>query len=152
VYKWILLGHAIGGGTLFGAHVYLEGLTAQANRSADTSTYMTVMLRATNAADRLLGIASIVTVVFGVWLVVDTAYDWGDLFVTIGMSAWLLAFAVTLFLLNPRTREIKAAVAEGGIADEVAVTGMKSLVNVIHLQSLLVAIAFIVMVIKPGIL
>jgi hypothetical protein len=32
----------------------------------------------------------------------------------------------------------------------VAVTGMKSLVNVIHLQSLLVAVAFIVMVIKPG--
>jgi uncharacterized membrane protein len=152
MYKWILLGHAIGGGTLFGTHVYLEGLMAQANRSPDTSTYMAVMTRAATAADRLLGVASIVTVVFGIWLVVETAYDWGDLFVTIGMSLWLLAFAIALFLLNPRMREIKAAIAEEGPTSDAAVGGMKSLVTMIHAQSLIIAVAFVVMVIKPGIL
>ncbi len=121
MYKWILLGHAIGGATLFGASIYMESLMAGASRTTDPSSYMLVMLRLSKAANRLMGPASIITFIFGIWVVVETAYEFSDLFVTIGMSVIILAFAISMFLMSPREKEINALIIENGMDDESAV-------------------------------
>lgn len=136
---------------LFGGHVYLEGLVASAGRTRRSVDYMTVMMSASTAADRVMGVASIITVVFGVWLVIDSpVFGFEELFVTIGFVAVIAAFAVSIFVMGPSLKKIKAIVAENGVGDASAVEKMKSLVTLIHVQTLIVAIAFIVMVLKPG--
>lgn len=150
MYKWILLGHLVGAATLFGAHVYAESLMAGALRTSEPGGYMLIMLKASNAADRVMGVATVLTLVFGIWLVVDTSWDWGDLFVTIGLAAIILGFAVAQFLMSPRLKEVKELVEENGPSDESAVAKMKSYGNLIHVESLLIAVAFVVMVLKPG--
>ncbi len=153
MYKWLLLAHVFGGATLFGAHVYMEGLMASAGKSGDDSVYMTMMLRMAKTADRLMGPASLITLVFGVWLVIDSgAWELNDLFVTIGFSVIIAAFAVSMFLIRPRSKDIDAAVAENGLTDATAVATMKSVSNLVHVETLLVAIGLVVMVLKPGIL
>lgn len=153
MYKWLLLAHVIGGATLFGAHVYMEGLMASAGKSGDDSVYMTLMLRMSKTADRLMGPASLITLVFGVWLVIDSgAWEFSDLFVTIGFSVIIAAFAVSMFLIRPRSKDIDAAVEENGITDPAAVATMKSISNLVHAETLLVAIGLVFMVLKPGIL
>ena len=152
MYKWILLAHAIGGATLFGGHVYMESLMASAGRAADRSAYMTTMLRLSTTAGRVMGPAAVITLVFGVWLVLDTVYDFEDLFVAIGMVVVVAAFAISIFLMNPRMKEIEAIVEENGLEDEVAVSKMRGMGTLVHVQTLLVAVAFVVMIIKPGIL
>jgi hypothetical protein len=151
VYRWILLAHAIGGATLFGAHVYIESLMATAARTKESGGYMLIMLKASTTADRVMGAASGVTLIFGVWLVIDTTYSWGDLFVTIGLSAILLGFAIARFLMTPRFAEINAIIAESGPTDETAIEKMKSLGNLLHVQTLIVVVAFVFMILKPGI-
>lgn len=151
MYKWILLGHAIGGATLFGAHVYMEGLMASAGRAGDDSVYMSVMTRMASTADRVMGPASLITLVFGIWLVIDTSYEFGDIFVSIGFAIIIAAFAVSMFLMRPRFNEVQEAVEENGPTDPGAMASMKSLGNLAHVQTLLVAIAFVVMILKPGI-
>jgi len=150
VYKWILLGHAIGGATLFGASIYMESLMAGASRTTDPSSYMLAMLRLSKAASRVMGPASIITFIFGIWVVVETAYEFSDLFVTIGMSVIIIAFSISMFLMNPREKEINALIIENGMDDESAVAKMRSLGNLAHVQTLLVTIAFVVMILKPG--
>jgi uncharacterized membrane protein len=150
MYRWILLAHAIGGATLFGAHVYLESLMAGARKDG-TSVYMRTMLRASNTAGRVMGPAAIITLVFGVWLVFDTVYGFEEVFVTIGMVAVVAAFAISVFLMRPRIEEIEAIVEENGIEDETAMRKMQGFTGLVHAQTLIVAIAFIAMIIKPGI-
>jgi uncharacterized membrane protein len=151
MYEWLLLAHAIGAAVLFGGHIYLESLTAAAGRANDDAGYMTVMMKASTAAERVMGAASIVTLVFGVWLVFETSYDFEDLFVTIGFAAIIVVFAVSMFLMSPRMKEISALVDENGYGDETAVSKMKSLATLVHVQTLLIAVAFVLMILKPGI-
>jgi uncharacterized membrane protein len=151
MYEWLLLAHAIGAAVLFGGHIYLESLTAAAGRANDDAGYMTVMMKASTAAERVMGAASIVTLVFGVWLVFETSYDFEDLFVTIGFAAIVVVFAVSMFLMSPRMKEISALVDENGYGDETAVSKMKSLATLVHVQTLLIAVAFVLMILKPGI-
>lgn len=151
MYKWILLAHAIGGATLFGAHVYLESLMAGASR-AGSAAYMTTMVPAAKSAGRVMGPASVITIVFGIWLVIETTYGFEDIFVGIGLLAVVAAFAISMFLLDPRLKEIEAIVEESGVEDESAVEKMKSVGGLIHVLTVIVAIAFVAMIIKPGIL
>ena len=151
MYRWILLFHAIGGATLFGAHVYMESLMASAGREQDRSVYMTAMLRMSRTAGRVMGPASAVTLIFGVWLVIDTAWDWEELFVTVGLVVIVAAFAISTFLMSPRLKEIEATIDENGLDDAGAVASMKSLGNLAHVQTALIAVAFAVMILKPGV-
>ena len=131
--------------------MYIESLTAAAGREKDDVGYMTVMMRAGQAANRVMGVASVLTIVFGVWLVLDSAaFEFEDLFISIGFLAVVAAFAVSIFLMGPRFKAISALVDENGFGDGAAVTKMKSFVGLIHIQSLIVTIAFVVMVLKPG--
>jgi hypothetical protein len=150
VVKWILLGHLVGGSTLFGAHVYAESLMAQAVRTTEPGGYMLIMLKASSAADRLMGVASLLTLVFGIWLVVDTHWEWGDLFVSVGLAAIIGGFAIAQFLMSPRLTEVKALIEEHGPSDERAIAKMKSYGNLIHVLTLIIAVAFVLMVLKPG--
>ena len=152
MYKWILLAHAIGGATLFGGHVYMEGLMASAGRAADRGSYMTTMLRLSTTAGRVMGPAAVITFVFGIWLVLDGSYAFEDIFVAIGMVVVVAAFAISVFLMRPRMDEIEAIVEENGLEDDVAASKMKGMGTLVHVQTLLVAVAFVVMIIKPGIL
>ena len=149
VYEWILLAHLIGAATLFGGHVYLEALMASAGREKDRSVYMSTMLRASKTSARIMGPASIITLIFGVWLVFDVRWEFEELFVAVGFVVIIAAITVSLFLMNPKMKEIDEAVEENGLTDEGALATMKSLGNLAHVQTLLIAVAFIVMVFKP---
>ena len=152
MYHWILLGHDIGAAVLFGGHVYMEGLMAAAGRDEDRTVYMNTMLKTAGTAERLMGPAALVTLGFGIWLVLDSpAWSFEQLFITVGFAVVIAAFAISLFLMRPRTNDINAAIAENGITDEGAMANMKSLGNLVHVQTLLVTIALVVMVLKPGI-
>ena len=149
MYKWILLAHLMGAAVLFGGHVYMEGVMASAGREADRSVYMSAMLRMSKTAGRLMGPASVITLVFGIWLVFEGSWEFEDLFIVVGFVVIIAAITVSLFLMSPKLKDVEEAVAENGLDDEGAVATMKSLGNLVHVQTLLVAVAFVVMVLKP---
>lgn len=149
VYEWILLAHLIGAAVLFGGHVYMEGTMASAGRETDRSVYMSVMLRMSKTAGRLMGPASVITLVFGIWLVFEGSWEFEELFVVVGFVVIIAAMTIALFLMNPKLKDVEEAVAENGLEDEGALANMKSIGNLVHVQTLLIAVAFIVMVIRP---
>lgn len=148
--KWILLAHVIGGSAWFGAHVYVESLMATAARARDPEVLMTVGLKVAKTNQRVISGAGFVTLIFGVWLVLESVYSFEMMFVTIGLAVAIVGLAMGLFLLKPKVAEIEELVAERGLTDPDAMAKMKGVTNLGHIMTLLVAVAMIVMVLKPG--
>lgn len=148
--KWILLAHVLGGSTWFGASVYVEGLMASAARTKDPETIMTVGLKVAKTNQRVLSAAGFVTLIFGVWLVLESVYDFETLFVTVGFVVSIVGLAMGFFLFKPKGEEVEAIVAERGLTDPEAMAKMKSLGNLGHVMTLLVSITMIMMVLKTG--
>ena len=148
--EWILLAHILGASTWFGAQVYIEALMASAARTKDPETIMTVGLKVIRTNQRLLGAAGLITLIFGTWLVIESQYDFEMLFITIGFAVAIIGLALGVFLFKPKGEEIEEIVAERGPTDPEAMTKMKSLGNLGHVMTLLISIAMIVMVLKPG--
>ncbi|MFV1970483.1 MAG: DUF2269 family protein [Acidimicrobiia bacterium] len=148
--KWILLAHVLGGAAWFGAHVYIEGLMASAARTRNPETIMTVGLKVAKTNQRVLGGAGFVTLIFGVWLVLVTNNDFEMIFVTVGFAVAVIGLAMGLFIFKPKGEEIEELVAERGLTDPEAMDKMKALGNLGHIMTVLVTIAMIVMVLKPG--
>ncbi|GMQ93920.1 MAG: hypothetical protein BMS9Abin12_1402 [Acidimicrobiia bacterium] len=149
--KWILLAHVLGGASWFGAHVYVEGLMAAAARTRDPETIMTVGLKVTKTNDRVLGGAGFVTLIFGIWLVLGSVYDFEMIFVTVGFAVAVIGLVMGVFIFKPKGVEVEELVAERGLTDPEAMAKMKSLGNLGHVMTLLVTIAMILMVLKPGV-
>ncbi len=151
MYKWILLIHGIGGAVLFGGHVYMESLMANAARAGDRTTTMSILTRVGQTAGRIMTPAGFVTLIFGVWVVLDGSWKFEQLFVIIGFAMVVMAIAVSMFLMRPLEEEINVQVDEHGLdSDEVAIR-MAKMTNLVHTQTLLITIAFVVMFLKPGV-
>lgn len=149
---FILLAHILGAATWFGTHVYLETLFATAFRSDDPSVTGGVFDRVAVANSRLMPAASVVTIVFGIWLVIDRpAWDFEMMFVALGFALAVAGAAIGIFLLTPKEKEIREIAAEHGLGSNEVITAAKKLATIGHAQSAIVAIALIIMVLKPGI-
>jgi uncharacterized membrane protein len=152
MYLWVLLGHIVGAALLFGGSVYIEALTAAAGKSGSDEEYVSTMMKVTRAADRVMGPATVLTIIFGVWLlfVDQSPYDIGDMFVGVGITVVVIALGISFFWMGPKAKVAFAAVEKSGPSDPVAVANMKSVAKINHIMTLLVAIALVFMVLKPG--
>ncbi len=150
--EWIKLGHVFFATIWFGGHVYIEGLLASAGRSGDPHTYATTVAQTGKTSGRLFPIASILTVVFGVWLIVapDSVWEFSDVFVSIGFLVTIIGIGIGIFYLTPKDKEISELLAEKGPNDPglIELIGRVKMMN--HVMTGLVVIALVVMVIKPG--
>jgi hypothetical protein len=52
--------------------------------------------------------------------------------------------------MSPRLAEVKELIEEHGATDDSAIAKMKSYGNLVHVESLIIGIAFVLMVLKPG--
>lgn len=148
--RWVLLIHVLAGAMLFGGLVYVEALMAAAVRTKDPEMIMTVGGKVGPTNTRLFAPAGVVALISGVWIVVESVYEFEMLFVTIGFVLTIIAIAIGLFYLKPGGVELAELVGEHGLTSPEAMAKAKVLGNVGHVQTLLIAVVMIVMVLKPG--
>ena len=96
--EWIVLGHVFFAAMLFGGQIYVEAISAAAKRSGDRRALATTFAQMGDTNGRVLGVSSILTLVFGVWLVLadSSAWKFSDLFITIGFIAIIVGFGVSV--------------------------------------------------------
>jgi len=135
----------------FGGQVYIEGLMASAARTKDAATIMTVGGRVGETSQRLFLGAGILVLITGPWMVIDHgAFSFDMAFISIGFAVAVFAIALGLFYLKPKEEEVRQLVVEHGLTSPEAMAKAKEIGNVSHLVTLLLTIALIVMVLKPG--
>lgn len=150
--EWVLLGHIVFAAIWFGGSVYIEALMAGAARTNDPQVMRTVAMRVGKTNPRLFGISGILTLGFGIWLVLDSGSPWefSDLFVSVGMLAAIIGIVAGIAFFGPQMKKIEEVIAERGPMDpEVEQRGAR-ISMVAHLMTLLLLITVVFMVIKPG--
>ncbi len=149
-YKWLLLFHGLFGAVWLGGSIYIEGLMANASRTGDPNDLMRTALRVLPTNKRLFGIAGIGALAFGFWLVFETAWTFEMAWVAVAMALTLVAIVLGVFYFGPRGDAIAARVEEHGIDDANARAQLKQVGMMGHVSSLLILVAFVLMIFKPG--
>lgn len=94
--------------------------------------------------------ASFAVLIFGIATVIAGDYDWGDLWISLGILGYLISAINGMAILGPTAKKMKALVAERGPNDPVA-AHMARRMDLAGRIDLVVLIAVIfVMVVKPG--
>jgi len=150
--EWIKLGHVVFAAVWFGGAVYVEALMASAGRTKDPQIMGTVAMRVGKTNPRVFGVSGVLTLVFGVWLLLldDSPWEFSDTFVSIGFLIAIIGIIAGIAFFSPQMKKIEEIVAERGPQDpEVASRGAR-IAMMAHIMTLLLLIAMAVMVIKPG--
>lgn len=144
--------HALAGAIWFGGAVYLEGLMAGAVRSKDPVTIMTVGVQAGKTNQRLFSVAGILVFLSGILVVLDGARVWkfDMFFISIGFASSILVIALGLFFFKPNGEELEELIEEHGLTSDEAMAKAKQLGNMGHFVTLMLTIAMLAMVLKPG--
>ncbi len=150
--KWIVVLHVLSGAAWFGGQLYVEGLTASAARTKESSTIMTVTLRVAETSSRIFSIAGILLLVTGVWIVLDDSLPYGFdmMFVSIGFLIVIFGLGIGIFYFRPKGVELKEIVDQQGLTSVASLDKAKQVGMMSHVMTLLVTIAIIVMVLRPG--
>ncbi len=87
----------------------------------------------------------------GIWLVVDSPWNFSDPWIGIGIIGYALSALNGMINLGPTSRKMKELIAERGPADP-GVQGLARRINIAGRLDLLVLIAVVFdMVVKPGV-
>ena len=150
--EWIVVLHVLSGAAWFGGHVFIEGLMAAAGRSKEEGALPKAMLGIDATSSKLFTAAGILLLITGVWIVLDdkSPFAFEDMFVSIGFLIVLIGLGVGLFYFRPKGAALKEAIAQEGATSTTALAIGKQLSMVSHIMTLLVTIALVVMVLKPG--
>jgi len=151
LYDWLLLFHVLFATIWFGGSVYLEGLIATAGRTGEQAAVTAVYRRIAPTNRRLFSIAGIGTILFGFWLVLEKeAWQFESVWVAVGIGAALLAIGLDLFYETPKGAKIVSLVEANGEGDTEAAEIAKQGSMVGHVRTLLLFVALIMMIFKPG--
>ncbi len=145
--------HVMAGALWFGGQVYVEGLMANATRTKDPVVIMTVGSRVGQTSYRLFTVAGIVAFLTGILMVLDTKRSWEFemMFVSIGFALAIFVMTLGVFFFKPKGVELRDIIAEEGLTSDAALAKAKQIGMVSHVSTLLLTIALIVMVLKPGV-
>jgi uncharacterized membrane protein len=149
--EWIKLGHVLFAAIWFGGSVYIEALMAGAARTNDPQVMGTVAMRVGKTNPRLFGVSGVLTLIFGVWLVLldSSPWEFSDTFVSIGFLVAIIGIVAGIAFFGPQMKKIESVIAERGPQDpEVAERGAR-ISMVAHAMTLLLLISMVVMVVKP---
>ncbi len=147
----VVVVHVMAGALWFGGAVYVEGLMASAARTKDPGTIMTVAGHVGTTSQRLFLGAGVLILITGPWMVTDRAmFSFEMVFVSVGFAVAIIAVGLGLFYFKPSGNEVRRLIAEHGLTSPEAMGKAKQIGNISHISTLLVSIALIVMVVKPG--
>lgn len=148
-YELLLVLHIVAVVIWLGAGFLLAVLVFGAERAGDRQKEAGHHQDAAWLAPRLFIPASLSTFLLGVLLVIDGAWSFDQLWITIGMAGWLVSFALGFFYFRPEGERIGAMVAERGPADAEVDYRIRRLNVVDRVQLVILFTVLVSMTLKP---
>ncbi|MCZ7534302.1 MAG: hypothetical protein M5U23_13065 [Acidimicrobiia bacterium] len=149
--EWVRLGHVVFAAIWFGGAVYVEGLMASVKRTKDPQIAGIVGKRIGATNLRLFGVSGILTLVFGIWLVLydgsQSRWEFSDMFVSVGFLVVIVVLGLGIFYIVPQGKKIDQIIAERGPTDPEIKAHSDRIAMALHLSTLLLFIAMVVMVV-----
>lgn len=150
MYDWLLLFHVLFATIWFGGSVYVEGLSATAGRTGEQAAVTAVYRRIAPTNRRLFSIAGIGAILFGFWLVLELGLEFETVWIAVALVAALVVIGLELFYEMPKGAKIVSLVEANGEGDTEAAEIARQVSVVGHVRTLLLFVALIMMIFKPG--
>lgn len=112
-YETLVFIHVVAAAVWVGAAVLGAALGLQAVGSRD-GDQIAAYARQGRIVGLVTGVASLVLIGFGVWAALDADIDFGLTWMSVGLTAWLVAFLLAAVFYGPYAARIRAAIADEG--------------------------------------
>jgi uncharacterized membrane protein len=145
---WLLL-HVTAVIIWLGAGAAIDLLWLRAERTQDPAELGKMGVLQEWLTPRLFIPASLSSLVFGVILVLDSPWSFGDLWIALGLLGFAAGFLIGLLYLKPQGERMGAIIAEHGPTSPEARRHGKKLLVVARMQLLLLFVVVADMVLKP---
>jgi uncharacterized membrane protein len=152
MYDWLLFFHVLGAVAWFGGSIYVEALMAGAARTGDPRTIMRTALRVLDANSMLFTIAPGLTLLFGIWLVIEGPGVRGfeELWVSASFVLTLVVIGMGVLFFNPQGKRLAAIVEARGMEDEESRDVGRRIGTMGHASTGILFVIFVLMIFKPG--
>lgn len=134
----------VGGGVMEQAQIL------RASRTNDPKEMAAAGRGAAWASQRVFMPASFVALGFGIWLVVDGPWSFGDPWIGIGMAGFVLSAVIGMAVLGRLSKRIDALTIERGPQDPVVQHTRRRLVRASRIDMVILVAVVFDMVVKPG--
>ena len=95
--------------------------------------------------------AAITLVIAGIVMVVDSGWEFSDLWIVIGIALWALSVIIGMFFLGPKSEQLVATVEQKGMGDAGAQSLNRQLALLSQVDLVILVLVVINMVVKPGV-
>ena len=148
-YEFLLLGHIVAAIIWLGAGFMLIAQGSRAARTRDDAALKRILDDSGRLSNTIFIPASLAVLVFGILLVLDGPWSFGDLWILLGLAGFAATFATGLFLSKPRADRISAIIErDGGMSPEAAAETRK-LFTIARIDYVVLFLVVAVMVAKP---
>jgi uncharacterized membrane protein len=150
LYDFLKFIHVLAAAVWVGTAVEQQVVAARAARSGDPARLAAFVDEAEWLGVRVFTPAAITAVVFGVWMVIDSGWNFSDLWIEIGIGLFLISALMGMFFLTPQSGKVKELMATKTMDDPELQTRLRN-VTLASRVDLLILIGIVAdMVIKPG--
>lgn len=151
VYNSLMAVHVLMAVAWVGGGLMLTMQAERAKRSSKTAAYVDVAMSAEFWSTRVFIPAAVILFGCGLGMVFDGHVGFGKPFVDVGLSAWLLSFAIGGAFLGPQGGKVKALyeTSRGEISDAM-VARVDRILTVARVDLVVLLAVIVVMVVKPG--
>jgi len=151
LYELLKFIHILGAIAWVGTSIEQQLVGMRAKRSGDPDRYARFVDEAEWVGLRIMTPAAVLVVIAGVAMVIESGWNFSDMWIGLGIGLFVLTSLNGMLLLNPQSKQLKALIAERGMTD----AGVQEKARRVTLASqvdLLILIAVVwVMVVKPGV-
>lgn len=148
--KFLTTVHVLAAVIWVGGGVAIHILARRTLRRGDSAEICAFSKEINTVAMRLFAPTSLILLIAGVFLVNKAGYDFSDLFVQLGLGAWVISFLVGIGYYGPQDKRLQALLAEKGPDDPRVVANVRSAVMVNGIELLILVLVVIDMTWKPG--
>src|SRR3954447_14959439 len=132
LYEFVLFCHIVSMLLWIGSSSLLNLLAYRYERSSDIQGLQRIAADAGELAKILFIPSAIATLIFGILLTIDGPWNFGDLWIVLGLAGIAATIFTGLLILTPRTEEIDQMLASEGMTPRVAakITEMLTLARI----------------------
>jgi uncharacterized membrane protein len=150
VYEFYLALHLVCAVLWVGGGVSVHVLGRWVAKTGDDERLLEFIRDALKISVRFYTPLAIVLLVAGVLLVNEVGYEYGDLWISLGMLAWVLSLVLAVAFYPREGRRIEAAAADGGPGAAAVRQGINRLLTVNAIEMTILLLVVVDMAVKPG--
>ncbi|HSK14725.1 MAG TPA: DUF2269 family protein [Gaiellaceae bacterium] len=147
-YEVFLLIHVVAAIAWLGGGLVLQIQGIRADRAKDADGLRKVLEDVVSLSNLFFVPAALLVVIFGIAMVADGPWTFGQLWIVLGLAGYAATFATGLFLLDPRSKRILAMMEEEAMSPRV-VADVRRLLALSRIDYAVLYSVVAVMVLKP---